>query len=282
MNTGGANTARAHAVVRIALAVTVLCATSARAQAVLPLEHAHAHNDYEHTRPLMEALEHGFTSVEADIYLVHGQLLVAHDSDKVDPARTLESLYLDPLRAIIRQHGGSVFGTPYPLTLLIDIKSDSQSTYVALDSVLRRYADILTIFADTIVIEGPIVAIMSGERALGTVRSSHVRFAALDGRLVHLDSSRNFPARVMPLISDNWDRVTKWKGKGTPPTNLRADLERIVTRAHRQGQRVRFWATPDTDAVWTMLRTAGVDLIGADDLDALRHFMLHGNISPAP
>src|SRR3954469_7012674 len=69
---------------------------------VIPLEHAHAHNDYEHARPLAEALEHGFTSVEADIWLVDGQLLVAHDRDKVDTARTLESLYLAPLRKSIQ------------------------------------------------------------------------------------------------------------------------------------------------------------------------------------
>src|SRR5438552_11057245 len=30
------------------------------------LERAHAHNDYDHQRPLFEALENGFKSVEAD------------------------------------------------------------------------------------------------------------------------------------------------------------------------------------------------------------------------
>ena len=39
-----------------------------------PLFQAHAHNDYEHARPLHDALEHGFWSVEADIYLVDGEL----------------------------------------------------------------------------------------------------------------------------------------------------------------------------------------------------------------
>src|SRR5712672_4165891 len=63
-----------------------------------PLVRAHAHNDYEHQRPLFDALEHGFCSVEADIYLVDGKLLVAHDRSKVKPERTLEALYLDPLR----------------------------------------------------------------------------------------------------------------------------------------------------------------------------------------
>ena len=244
---------------------------------VIPLEHAHAHNDYEHARPLAEALEHGFTSVEADIWLVDGQLLVAHDRDKVDPARTLESLYLEPLRRIIQQRGGRVYATPYPLTLLIDIKSDSLATYVALDAVLRRYADILTLFADTLIIPGPIVAVMSGERALGMVRAAHVRYAALDGRLAHLDSARSYPARVMSLISDNWSQVTKWKGEGPPPPTLRADLARIVSRAHVNGQRVRFWATPDTEPVWQMLREANVDLIGSDNLDALRRsFLMSG------
>ena len=43
-----------------------------------PLAGAHAHNDYEHPRPLLDALSHGFQSVEADIFLIDDQLLVAH------------------------------------------------------------------------------------------------------------------------------------------------------------------------------------------------------------
>src|SRR4051794_20826781 len=63
----------------------------------VPLVHAHAHNDYEHPRPLLDALDAGFCSVEADIYLVDGKLLVAHNRKDVRPDRTLQSLYLDPL-----------------------------------------------------------------------------------------------------------------------------------------------------------------------------------------
>lgn len=59
---------------------------------VHPLPQAHAHNDYEHDRPLQDALSHGFSSVEADVWLVDGELLVAHDREDVDPSRTLESL----------------------------------------------------------------------------------------------------------------------------------------------------------------------------------------------
>ena len=34
-----------------------------------PLEKAFAHNDYEHERPLYDALQNGFTNIEADIIL---------------------------------------------------------------------------------------------------------------------------------------------------------------------------------------------------------------------
>src|ERR1044071_3148402 len=72
------------------------------------LMRAHAHNDYEHPRPLFDALDQGFGNVEADIYLVNGDLLVAHDPVDLDPSRTLESLYLAPLAARVKANNGSV------------------------------------------------------------------------------------------------------------------------------------------------------------------------------
>jgi Glycerophosphoryl diester phosphodiesterase family len=240
-----------------------------------PLEHAHAHNDYVHTRPLLGALELGFNSIEADVFLVDGQLLVAHHRDSVDARRTLESLYLAPLRAYVQQHGGRAYAGAQPLTLLIDVKSDSEATYASLDSLLRRYADLFTIFAGDVVIQGPVVAVISGERAIGTMRRARVRFAAVDGRLADLRQSPPASRALMPLISDSWDHVTKWKGEGPAPATVRRDLERIVGVAHRQGRRIRFWGTPDNETVWQLLRDARVDLIGADDLDALRTFLMH-------
>ena len=82
----------------IANLVLITVAFAAETAAVAPLAQAHAHNDYEHDRPLLDALDHGFTSVEADIYLVDGALLVAHNRRDVKPERTLEKLYLDPLQ----------------------------------------------------------------------------------------------------------------------------------------------------------------------------------------
>ncbi|MDB4917706.1 MAG: hypothetical protein JWM95_5350 [Gemmatimonadetes bacterium] len=238
-----------------------------------PLDHAHAHNDFEHARPLFDAVERGFGSVEADVYLVGGQLLVGHSRDSLDASRTLESLYLDPLRAYARQHGGRVHGGAQPLTLLIDVKTNADSTYLVLNGVLRRYADLFTIYAGSEVIDGPIVAVISGNRAIKTMNAARVRFAGADGRIPDLTSTPRISSKVMPLISDSWERITTWDGTSSAPATLRQEIDRLVSLAHQHGQRLRFWATPDNEAVWQLLTDAHVDLIGADDLEGLRLFL---------
>ena len=81
--------------------VSAHSADSQESGQVVPLERAHAHNDYEHERPLYDALDHGFKSVEADIWLIDGELVVSHDDPRLptteEPQGTLESLYLKPL-----------------------------------------------------------------------------------------------------------------------------------------------------------------------------------------
>src|SRR5262249_25438078 len=105
---------------------------------VVPLPQAHAHNDYAHKRPLLDALEQGFCSVEADIFLEKGRLLVGHDRKDLRPERTLEKLYLDPLRERARANRGRVYPGGPTVYLLIDVKTGAKRTYAALAKVLTR------------------------------------------------------------------------------------------------------------------------------------------------
>src|SRR5436190_15279872 len=115
---------------------------------VVPLRQAHAHNDYEHKRPLLDALARGFCSVEADIFLVDGELLVAHTRQEIKPGRTLEALYLGPLRKLAKANGGRVYPKGPTVFLLIDVKSGAGPTYAALEKVLARYDELLSITRD--------------------------------------------------------------------------------------------------------------------------------------
>ncbi|MET8246923.1 phosphatidylinositol-specific phospholipase C/glycerophosphodiester phosphodiesterase family protein [Streptomyces sp. NPDC005202] len=243
-----------------------------------PLWHAHAHNDYEHPRPLFDALDHRFGSVEADIYLVGDQLLVAHDPVELDPRRTLESLYLDPLAARVKANHGSVYrGGRRPLQLLIDIKTEGSSTYLELDRHLTRYQHLFTTYAHQRVHPGPVTAVISGDRAArAPMEAQTVRRAFYDGRLTDLGSPA--PASFVPLISDNWTLNFTWLGDGPFPDAERLKLRGIVQKAHAHGQKVRFWATPDTagparDALWSELLAAGVDHLNTDDLAGLEAFL---------
>ena len=240
------------------------------------LRNAHAHNDYEHARPLEDALEHGFISIEADVHLVNDSLFVAHDLDEIEPGRTLESLYLAPLRKRIHRNGGQVYPDGPPLVLLIDVKSEADATYTALRSILRRYADILTLFTGEEVIEGAVTALVSGNRARDAMLQQKIRFAAYDGRPEDIAQHGDTPAAFIPLISSSWSGITNWSGDGPMPEAGRTRLRDMVDEAHRQGRMLRFWATPDTSAVWDVLIGEGVDLIGADDLGGLREYLLQG------
>ena len=242
-------------------------------RAVVPLAQAHAHNDYRHQRPLLDALDHGFCSVEADIFLVDGQLLIGHDRGELRAGRTLQKLYLDPLRQLANQNGGRVFPNGPMVTLLVDIKSDGKRVYAVLRDLLATYKDILSSVENGQYHRGAVEVVISGERPRGDIAADETRYAGIDGRLGDLDSKD--PAHLMPLISDRWTSHFRWRGIGDFPTEERDKLRSIVERAHAAGRRVRFWATPENPLLWRELVAAGVDHINTDQLDSLREFLLN-------
>lgn len=266
-------------IVRLAILVLVTlisvgcCAT---APTPMPLLRAHAHNDYHHSRPLVDALAHGFCSVEADIFLVDGELLVAHDIEDVHPDRTLRALYLEPLRNRAKQFGGRIYPKGPPVTLLIDIKSEAEPTFAVLEQQLAEYSDIIDVYdpaRPNAKRNKPVIAIVSGDRPRELMLQRPRYVARYDGRMSDLDSGLS--PHFMPLVSDSWQRHFKWKGEGEMPAEERAKLHDMVQRAHAAGYRVRFWATPDVESVWQELLDANVDLINADNLPKLQAFLLN-------
>lgn len=275
---------RVFAALLAAVAATTLAAAPASAhdRVVRPLPQAHAHNDYEHERPLHDALDRGFTSVEADIFLVDGQLLVAHDIEDVRPDRTLESLYLEPLRKrVLANHGVGVYRQRGEFQLLIDVKGEANSTYAELEKRLYnpRYSFLFSLYAFGHVQKRAVTAVISGGRPKDVMLAQKFRLAFYDGRIRDTnDLGIGADPKVAPLVSDSWPSLFTWTGEGDFPTAERARLHDIVKRAHAAGQRVRFWATPDVagparNALWNELAAAGVDHLNTDDLAGLAEFL---------
>ncbi|MEW4526550.1 phosphatidylinositol-specific phospholipase C/glycerophosphodiester phosphodiesterase family protein [Maioricimonas sp. JC845] len=257
----------------LTLLTPILLAASAPRQEATPkpLPAAHAHNDYRHPRPLLDALDHGFCSVEADIFLVDGQLLVGHDREELRPERTLQRLYLDPLRHRVQANGGRVYENGPTVTLLIDIKEDGEATWAVLNRVLASYRSMLARVENGEYHPGAVQVVISGDRPKEAIAAESIRYAGIDGRLSDLDST--LPAHLLPLISDRWTSHFRWSGEGEFPAEERGKLQSIVEQAHAAGRRVRFWATPEKPAVWRELSAAGVDHINTDRLAELEAFL---------
>ncbi|MFM6848463.1 MAG: phosphatidylinositol-specific phospholipase C/glycerophosphodiester phosphodiesterase family protein [Terrabacter sp.] len=273
--------------VLIALTTTLLVTAGSTAPAIAlkshrnphrattqPLERAHAHNDYEHARPLADALDHGFTSVEADVWLVDGELYLGHDGP--DLTRTLRSHYLDPLAKRFRANGGSVYpGWAGELRLLIDVKSDGHAAWPIIESQLSAYPELMTVYRQGKVHRRAVTAVVSGNRDLPAMQAATTRWSFYDGRLT--DLGKNISPTLMPLVSNNWSAVGY---AGGPFTDAhRALLRSYVDRAHAEGYQIRFWATPDApgatrDTVWAEELAADVDVYNTDDLTGLQAWLL--------
>ncbi len=238
---------------------------------------AHAHNDYEHDNPLFDALSYGFKSIEADVYLIDDSLFVAHNPDEIRHGRTLRKLYLEPLKKIVSENNGSVYGNGEEIILLIDIKDDGLKTYKLLHQILGEYKSIMTSFVNGKKVKGSVLAVISGNRPFEYMKEQKVRYAGYDGRLKDIDSG--IIPTLMPMVSNSWGEYFSWDGTGGISSAEKEKLNNWANKAREKGYLLRFWGTPNrTDEqkknVWKVLKDAGVGLIGADDLEELQHFLL--------
>lgn len=122
----------------------------------------------------------GCSSVEADVWLDNGDLLVGHTRSSVSPDHTLKSMYLEPILDILDGRNLALIGgqpvdgarvgifrsdPEQTLILLIDFKIDGTAIWPILQYQLetlrqRRY---LTYFNGSSVVPGPITIVVSGD-----------------------------------------------------------------------------------------------------------------------
>tara|TARA_R110002072_G_scaffold174303_5_gene329516 strand:- start:13341 stop:14156 length:816 start_codon:yes stop_codon:yes gene_type:complete len=228
-----------------------------------PVLRLHGHNDYLQPVPLTRALQFGLGSLEADIYLVDGELRVGHERWQLRPGRTLQAMYLDPLRALVKEHG-ALRTDGQPLVLLVDIKADGAAVYRQLRTVLEDYRDMLTQFVDGEVKSGAVTILLSGDRPMKLVAADALRLCALDGRFADLDANPLPPAHLVPWVSGSWRSISDWTGSDELMKDELQRVIRLTRKAHRQGRAIRFWAAPDRKEAWAAFYDLDIDYICTD------------------
>jgi hypothetical protein len=165
--------------------------------------------------------------------------------------------------------------------LLVDVKGQGAEVYQRLKTELAPYAPMLTRFRDTGVVTGAVTVVLSGDRAWDLARADRDRWCALDGRMSDLTNaapagvagSSRPPASLVPLVSESWRTLFRWDGDGEMSASDKARLKGLVSQAHAQGRKIRFWALPDRPEAWKVCQDAGVDLINTDKIPALSAFL---------
>ena len=191
---------------------------------------AFSHNDYERPRPLFDALSFQFNCVEADLWLIDGELYVSHDSVAPNPDITFEKLYLLPLVERIKKNGGKVYpDSDRPFYLMVDCKTDGEAMYPVLKKKLKPYESLFCHEKDGKLQESAVLFYLSGKSPRKAIAAETNRFIFLDGTIE--DLGKGIPAVLMPVISDNYSKYIGWKGQGEIPAEKLDFIYRLKTGA---------------------------------------------------
>jgi len=224
---------------------------------------AHSHNDYENPVPFYTAYNAQFGSIEADIFLEHGKLFVAHDTTELKQHRTLKAWYLDPLLNAVRKHNGYAYAdSAAPLQMLIDIKTDSIHTLDVLINLLKHFPELIS---------GKINWVITGSRPAAELFTHYPSFIFFDGRS---DVTYNEEEMThIAMMSADLKNYASWTGQGMIPLQEKRILKKEIDKVHRVHKHIRFWDAPDTMRAWQELMRLGVDYINTDHIRELAKFL---------
>lgn len=236
-------------------AALCICATAAAERPML----IHSHNDYCRRAPFWQAYAQQVYSIEADVFLHDGQLLVGHDVEDLSPELTFEGMYVEPLVTLYKRNGGRAWkDSDEPIQLMVELKSETEPTLRAVTALLDRYPEVF----DTAVNPDAVRIAVTGRVPAPEEFGNYPAYVLFDG-----EWDRNYtPAQLerIALVSANFQDYSQWNGKGSIiPVEL-AKIERIIDRAHAWGKPVRFWGAPEGTTVYYTFYDLGIDYLNTD------------------
>ncbi len=253
---------------RIIFSILLLICIISQSVAQYTTLNAHSHNDYSNDIPFWLAYYCHFGSIEADIWAVNGDLLVAHDRGQIKPELTLEALYIDPIVKLFRHNKGKAwYDFPSAFQLLIDLKTLSEPTLSILAQKLGKYPDVF----DPKVNPNAVTVVISGNRPEPAGFAGYPDFIFYDGLLDGNYDSQQL-ARV-PLFSENFSRFSKWRGEGAIPAADRSRIVSVIDSVHALKRKIRFWNAPDGENAWKTFESLGVDYINTDRIIELAGYL---------
>lgn len=210
----------------------------------------HSHNDYEQKVPFWYALGAGVSSIEADVFLVNNQLYVSHEEKDIQKSRTFESLYLEPINKALEMNMISMES----LQILIDCKTDAQSTLSEIVKSIQKYPRITA--------QNKIKFVISGNQPAPEEYNLYPDFILFDYQKLNNLTANQW--NKVALLSLNFKQYSVWNGKGGLTEEDLPKVTEVIKKAKSFGKPFRFWAIPDGKTSWEFFAHNGVDFINTD------------------
>ena len=227
----------------------------------------HSHNDYAQKRPFWGAYETGADSIEADVFWVDGDLLVAHSRKELKKENTLRRLYLEPLREVVRKNGGCAYANGKPLQLVIDLK-DGKPALDALLTMIEQEG-----FRECFDIgRNPSAVRLSVGGDISKIKDF---LAYPDFVFFSVPSSRKLDGgqyKRVSWISDHARIYTTWRSGAMTETD-KDKIRDAARHAHAKGVPYRLWGFPDNKEAWELAQELGLDYLNTDHPAAAASFL---------
>ncbi|SFW24044.1 alkaline phosphatase [Sinomicrobium oceani] len=209
----------------------------------------HSHNDYEQKSPFWNAYANGLTSIEVDVFLKDKTLYATHAESEIIPNNTIRSLYLDPLSREVK--AGKITDD---IQLLIDLKSEAESTLKEIVNVLKKYPELTS--------SPNIRFVISGNRPAPENYNNYPEYIMFDWQDPDHRPGSNWDK--VALVSVNFADYSVWNGLGRLTAEDKKSVVSVIEKAHSTGKPFRFWGAPDTKSAWKAFTELGVDYINTD------------------
>jgi hypothetical protein len=223
------------------------------------VQRAHSHNDYQQKRPLHDAVDAGLNSVEVDLWLENGTLLVGHDRGKW--RGDFETLYLQPL-AQLYEDGKLPLAADHSFLLWLDIKDGNAAFGSALYRLLEAQPWARRPEPQGARIE--VVLTGNADAKEAYVKEHASPSVTRDSNTFLEDDPPASPGWRWYAL--DWRKLSAWKGTTDMPEEDRIRLHALVARIHGNGRKLRLWNHPATLRFWQEAVDAGVDRIGTDSV----------------
>lgn len=237
------------------LATLCTCSVASAQRPIL----INSHNDYTRTMPFYEAYSQQVYSIEADVFLYEGALLVGHDLIDLKAADTFESLYVQPLVDLFARNGNRAWrDSDEHLQLLIEVKSETAPMLQAVAELLGRWPQVFDVRVNPDAVRITITGSVPPPEEFW----QYPDYMLFDGQR-DIDYTPEQLARIA-LISADFTNFSTWNGKGSIIAPEKKRLEAVIDHAHALGKPVRFWDVPEGITVYYTFYDMGIDYINAD------------------